>query len=75
MKKGLYRIELPGQGEYVRTHLSAGDAAPFLERDAYEALSFQPPYDALPSKEEYLSRTTRSRIPEGRFEWILPGLN
>lgn len=47
LRKGIYRIELPGLGECARVHPNAGDAGPFLERPAYETLGFQPPYEQL----------------------------
>jgi hypothetical protein len=34
--------------EYALIHRDAGDAAPYLPRDVYEALQFYPRYDALP---------------------------
>jgi arsenate reductase len=50
---GLYRMEEPELGERVRVRWAAGDGAPFLPREIYEALHFKPAFDALPSREEY----------------------
>jgi hypothetical protein len=47
-KLGLYRIHIGGIGECALVHRDAGDGAPFLPRDLYEALHFSPPFDALP---------------------------
>lgn len=50
MRKGLFRTQLPGLGECARVDMSAGDAAPYLERDMYVLLGFQPGFDQLPEK-------------------------
>ncbi len=62
-RRGLYRCSIPGWGECVRTHAAAGDASPFLDRETYEALSFEPPYSALPTREQYLRSSETSRFP------------
>jgi len=72
MKKGLYRFVLPDVGECARTHLLAGDGAPFLERSVYEALHFQPPFDTLPTRDEYKARHRARRYPVKPFERIWP---
>ena len=33
--------------------LAGGDAAPFLTREIYEALRYEPSFDALPTKEAH----------------------
>ena len=53
MKRGIYRFSKPGNVEFARVHLSAGDAAPFLDRSMYEALQFLPAFEALPTESEY----------------------
>ena len=68
MKRGLFRLELPGLGECARAHLLAGDAAPYLERGAYEALGFLPPFDALPSEAEYWSLPADIRTQPKRYD-------
>ena len=68
MNKGLYRMRLSELGECARVHPSAGDAAPFLDRATYELLSFQPPFDALPRKQEFERRLPNSRLPRLRCE-------
>lgn len=50
VRKGLFRTKLPGLGECARVDMSAGDAAPFLERDMYILLGFQPSFDLLPEQ-------------------------
>lgn len=54
MKTGLYRITDPFLGECIRLRWEAGDAGPFLARDIYEALDYEPGFDQLPSKEAFL---------------------
>ena len=44
---------LDGLGECAIVHREAGDGAPFLPRDLYEALQFQPPFDELPAIENW----------------------
>ncbi len=68
MKKGLYRFVLPHLGECARTHLRAGDGAPFLERSVYEALQFQPAFDALPTHDEYRIGHPVSNSSARRYE-------
>lgn len=51
VRKGLFRTSLPGLGECARVDMSAGDAAPFLERDMYTLLGFQPNFDELPEQQ------------------------
>jgi len=53
VKQGLYRTNDPLLGECARICWSAGDGAPFLRREIYEAVHFQPLYDALPTEEEF----------------------
>lgn len=50
MRKGLFRTRLPVLGECARVDMSAGDAAPYLERDMYTLLGFEPRFDQLPEK-------------------------
>jgi hypothetical protein len=45
---GLARMKLDGVGDCAIVHRDAGDSAPILPRDLYEALHFLPPFDALP---------------------------
>lgn len=46
-KVGLYRIIVPDGRECAIVHRDAGDAAPYLPRDIYEAMRFRPRYDTL----------------------------
>lgn len=50
-RKGIFRTTLPGMGECARVDMSAGDAAPFLEREMYVLLGFEPKFDQLPHRE------------------------
>lgn len=50
VRKGLFRTHLPGLGECARVDMSAGDAAPFLEREMYVLLGFQPSFHLLPEQ-------------------------
>jgi hypothetical protein len=61
-RKGLFRTTLPGLGECARVDMSAGDAAPYLERDMYVLLGFQPSFEQLP--EERVSAR-----PASAFGW------
>lgn len=45
---GRYRIVGHDGIECAIVHRSAGDAAPYLPRIIYEAMGFQPRFDALP---------------------------
>jgi hypothetical protein len=56
VNQGLYRTKDPMLGECARVRWSAGDGAPFLRPEIYEAVRFQPLYDSLPTQEEYESR-------------------
>jgi len=49
-RKGIFRTSLPGLGECARVDMSAGDAAPFLERNMYILLGFEPSFDELPER-------------------------
>ena len=53
VKMGLYRTCKPELGERARVRWAAGDGAPYLSREIYEALHLKPLFEALPSKEEY----------------------
>ncbi|MFC0203926.1 hypothetical protein [Novosphingobium soli] len=50
VRKGIFRTHLPGLGECARVDMSAGDAAPFLEREMYVLLGFQPSFEQLPEQ-------------------------
>ena len=45
---GCYRIVGFDGAECAIVHRDAGDAAPYLPRAIYEAMRFQPQFDALP---------------------------
>ena len=68
-KKGLFRTNEPGVGECAYTHRSAGEGFPFLPRDIYEALQFQPSFDALPTKEAYEQHHRASSWRYGSPMW------
>jgi hypothetical protein len=59
MRKGLFRTTLPGLGECARVDMSAGDAAPYLEREMYVLLGFEPKFDLLPENPKAYARTDR----------------
>jgi hypothetical protein len=59
MRKGLFRTKLPGLGECARVDMSAGDAAPYLERDMYVLLGFQPGFEQLPEEPREHSEAKR----------------
>lgn len=56
MIRGLYRTRDPLLGACARVDWSAGDAAPMLRQDLYEALGGQPPFHQLPGREAYMGR-------------------
>ncbi|WP_404481093.1 hypothetical protein [Novosphingobium sp. BL-52-GroH] len=64
VRKGLFRTKLPGLGECARVDMSAGDAAPFLERDMYVLLGFQPGFDELPEQRADPTAASRPLWPE-----------
>jgi hypothetical protein len=51
VRKGLFRTNLPGLGECARVDMSAGDAAPYLEREMYDLLGFEPRFELLPERD------------------------
>lgn len=53
MKRGLYRTNDPVIGECAYVDWGGTDGKPFLTRDTYEANRYQPPFDQLPTQEEY----------------------
>jgi len=52
-RRGFFRAEVAGIGECARVSAAAGDAGPYLEREMYELLQFNPPFERLPSREEF----------------------
>jgi len=63
VRKGLFRTNLPGLGECARVDMSAGDAAPFLEREMYVLLGFQPSFDQLPEQHPDAKQGSRPLWP------------
>jgi len=59
VRKGLFRIDLPGIGECARVDMRAGDAAPYIDREMYVLLGFEPAYDTLPRRSENSKRGPR----------------
>ena len=68
MKKGLFRLHLRDLGECARVHMSAGDAAPYLDRQSYAFLGFAPPFEELPSQDVYIRLPPSERVPLQRFD-------
>lgn len=64
VRKGIFRTRLPGLGECARVDMSAGDAAPYLEREMYDLLGFQPRFDQLPER-EITGRWSRPELTVG----------
>jgi len=62
-RKGLFRTTLPGLGECARVDMSAGDAAPYLERDMYVMLGFQPSFEQLPEHAAAMTRGAPAAWP------------
>lgn len=56
MIRGLYQTRDPLLGTCARVDWSAGDAAPMLRQDLYEALGGQPPFHLLPCRDSYMAR-------------------
>lgn len=65
MRKGLFRTSLPVLGECARVDMSAGDAAPYLERAMYDMLGFEPPFRELPERQGAYLGDRRYRLREG----------
>jgi hypothetical protein len=59
VRKGLFRTIVPGIGECARVDMRAGDAAPYLDRDMYVLLGFEPAYDSLPHHDAALPHPIR----------------
>lgn len=56
MAKGLYKTERPQLGECVRMDTPAVEPQAYLTRDTYRANGYQPPFEELPTQEEYEAR-------------------
>ena len=52
MAESMFRTMRPDLGECVRMNWGASPDC-FLTRDTYEARAHQPPFDELPTEEEY----------------------
>ncbi len=48
MKLGMYRVNDPFLGECAKVKWYAGDGAPYLQRELYDLLRFEPKFDMLP---------------------------
>lgn len=64
MKHGLYRTYDPFLGECAGVSRQAGDAYPLLRRDIYETMGFQPVFDWLPAKDEYVRQNPGRSIAD-----------
>ena len=53
MGKGLYRTSKPQLGECARVDWGSTEGEPFLTRDTYEINRYEPPFDQLPTQDEY----------------------
>ena len=53
---GVYRVPRGNQSDLARIRWEAGDAAPFVSREIYEALHLQPHFDSLPTLDDYVRR-------------------
>ena len=58
MRKGQYRTDKPQLGQCARIAWVVGDVEPFLTRATYEANRYEPPFDQLPTQEEYEAANT-----------------
>lgn len=63
MRRGLYRFEDPDGVAYCCVHWTAGDGAPFLSRQIYEMLGFEPRFDNLPEFEDYARHNRQAPVP------------
>lgn len=54
MTEGMFKLIHDQLGEAVRVNWGANPEC-FLTKDTYEANQYDPPYDELPTREEYLS--------------------
>lgn len=51
MKVGVCRVKDPFLGDCAKVRWLAGDGAPYLQRDIYEQLRFEPRFEDLPEEE------------------------
>ena len=51
---GLFRTVKADGSEWARVRWAAGDAAPYLSRQMYQALHFAPPYETLPARSDFI---------------------
>jgi hypothetical protein len=56
MRKGLYRVERGLLGAVAYVDWGAAEGEPFLTRDLYIMNGYKPPFDELPTKEEFEAR-------------------
>lgn len=53
MAKGLCRTSKPQLGESARVDWGSTDGEPYLTRITCEANRYEPPFDQLPTRDEY----------------------
>jgi len=63
VRRGLYRFEDPDGAACCCVHWTAGDGAPFLSRQIYEMLGFEPRFDNLPEFEDYARDNREAPVP------------
>ena len=51
MKVGVCRVKDPFLGDCAKVRWFAGDGAPYLQRDIYEQLRFEPRFEDLPEED------------------------
>jgi len=51
MKVGVCRVKDPFLGDCAKVKWFAGDGAPYLQRDIYEQLRFEPRFEDLPEED------------------------
>jgi hypothetical protein len=52
-RQGLYRTVDVLVGDCAFTHWGMGDAHPFVPKEIYDAIGFEPRFDSLPTQAEY----------------------
>lgn len=62
MRLGLFRTSDAYLGECACVDPDAGDAFPFLIRELYELLLFEPDFDSLPTKEAFEAKNLRRLV-------------
>jgi hypothetical protein len=56
LRRGLYRIEIPGIEDEVQVEDVNGGSETHIPKSLYQARGYEPPYEDLPSLDEYFAK-------------------